>query len=70
MSPCYTELPIEVILEKKSWREVETEKFGTDYHLEDILSWGVMDYNRFKSERLTYGIEEFLKLENYSKLVK
>lgn len=52
MSPYYTELPIEVKLEKKSWEEVETEKFGKDYNLEDILSWGVTDYNRFKSENL------------------
>ena len=48
ISPLFTELPNEVILEKREFKELETEKFGKDYNLKDILKWGVLDFNRFK----------------------
>lgn len=49
MSSYFSEVPEIVELREVEFQKVETEKFNQDYDLQDILSWGVFDYNRFGS---------------------
>lgn len=65
-----TQLPEEVNFTKTTYKEVVTEKFGRDFDLQDLLSWDVLDYNRFKTADLTMEVSEFLQKSNHDKLTK
>jgi len=40
--------------------KVKTEKFNTDYDLEDLIIWGVFDFNRYPAKKLDDQIMGFL----------
>lgn len=54
-----------VAFELKNFTEIETEKFNKDYDLEDIISWGVLDVNRYTSQKLNAKIKDFLVTTDY-----
>jgi|ETNmetMinimDraft_30_1059905.scaffolds.fasta_scaffold11118_2 hypothetical protein len=65
MSPFLSKAPSVVAFELKNFTEIETEKFNKDYDLEDIISWGVLDVNRYTSQKLNAKIKDFLVTTDY-----
>lgn len=47
MSSFYDHLPEKIEFEDINFKKEKTEKYKKDYSLKDMLSWGVIDYNRF-----------------------
>ena len=70
MSLFLTGVPQEVVFAPKDFPKVVTEKYNKDYDLEDMITWGVLDFNRFPAKKLGAQIMGFLEKMDYHAIGK
>ena len=49
MTAFFSDFPATIEFHEVEFKKVETQKFNKDFDLQDLNTWGVIDYNRFKS---------------------